>query len=101
MAFVKVATVPDVPPGKMAGVRVKGKAILIANAGGKLHAIGDSCTHARCALSRGQLEGAVVTCPCHSSRFDVRDGRVLGGPAKLAEPAFKIKVQGKDILIDV
>lgn len=101
MVFVKVAATNDIGPGKMTGVKAKGKTILIANIGGKLHAIGDSCTHKGCALSRGTLEGAVITCPCHGSRFDVRDGKVIGGPAKLAETAFKVKAEGKDILVDV
>ena len=101
MAPVKVAAVAEVGPGRMIGVKARGKSILIANIGGKFHAMGDSCTHKGCGLSRGTIEGAVVTCPCHGSRFDVRDGKVLGGPAPLAEPVFKVKTVGKDIFVDI
>ncbi|MBU5557918.1 MAG: non-heme iron oxygenase ferredoxin subunit [Candidatus Aenigmarchaeota archaeon] len=101
MVFVKVAAVSDIPIGKMLGVKAKGKAILIANIGGKLHAMADTCTHASCGLSRGEIEGAVVTCPCHGSRFDVRDGKVLEGPAKLPARVFDVKVDGKSILVNV
>ncbi len=100
MTFERVAAAADVPTGKMIGVKANGKTVLIANVAGKLHAIADSCTHAHCALSRGTLEGAAVTCPCHSSKFDVRTGKVIAGPAKLNELAFNVKVEGKQIFVD-
>lgn len=100
MALVKVAKVADIGVGKMIGVKVKNKAILIANIGGKLHAMNDVCTHSKCGLSRGTLEGAVVTCPCHGSKFDARDGKVIGGPAATDELAFKVKIDGKDVFVD-
>lgn len=101
MALVKVAKTDEISPGKMIGVKAKGKALLIANINGKLHAINDTCTHAKCGLSRGELDGAVVTCPCHGSRFDVRSGNVLGGPATASELAFKVVVKEKDVFVDV
>jgi nitrite reductase/ring-hydroxylating ferredoxin subunit len=35
------------------------------------HAFGDTCTRLRCSLAEGKLDGAVVTCACHGSQFDV------------------------------
>ena len=101
MVWVKVAAAADVGPGKMIGAKGGGKTVLVANVNGKAHAIWDRCNHNGCALSRGTLEGAVVTCPCHSSRFDVRDGKLLEGPAKLPQPTVKAKIEGKNVFIDV
>lgn len=100
MALKRVVAVADLPPGRMMGVNIGEKTLLLANVAGKFHSINDRCTHAHCALSRGTLEGAVVTCPCHSSKFDVRDGRVISGPAKAAELPYPVKAQGKDVFID-
>jgi len=100
MAYVKVATVAEIGPGKMIGVKAKGKAVLIANIGGKLHAVSDTCTHKGCGLSRGELEGAVITCPCHASRFDARDGKLLGGPAQLPVRVFNVKIDEKNVFVD-
>ena len=101
MAHVKVAKLAEIASGKMIGVKAKGKAILIANIGGKLHAMSDTCTHKKCGLSRGKLDGAEVTCPCHGSRFDARDGKVIGGPAQLDVLTFKVSIEGKDVFVDV
>lgn len=35
-------------------------------------------------LSEGKLDGDVVQCPWHGSRFKVRDGSVVDGPATLS-----------------
>jgi nitrite reductase/ring-hydroxylating ferredoxin subunit/uncharacterized membrane protein len=53
-----------------------------------VHAIHDRCSHRGCPLSDGEVEGHVVTCSCHGSRFDVRDGSVLRGPATAGQPVF-------------
>ncbi|MGQ9469494.1 MAG: Rieske (2Fe-2S) protein [Nitrososphaerales archaeon] len=45
---------------------------MIANLGGRFYAIGNRCTHMACLLSKGNLEGEKVTCPCHFSVFNVK-----------------------------
>jgi nitrite reductase/ring-hydroxylating ferredoxin subunit len=62
--------------------------VLLVRHGDGIHAIHDRCSHRGCLLSEGELEGHVVTCACHGSQFDVRDGSVLRGPATAEQPAF-------------
>jgi nitrite reductase/ring-hydroxylating ferredoxin subunit len=57
----------------------------------RIHAIHDRCSHRGCLLSDGKVDGHVVTCPCHGSRFDVRDGSLLRGPATTGQPAFEAR----------
>jgi nitrite reductase/ring-hydroxylating ferredoxin subunit len=57
----------------------------------RTHAIHDRCGHRGCLLSNGELDGDVITCSCHGSRFDVRDGALLQGPAVAAQPAFECR----------
>jgi len=106
MEFVKVASTSEVPAGKMKMVNVGENEVLIANVGGKYYAIGNRCTHSGGSLSDGSLEGNVVTCPKHGSKFDVTSGRAVQGP-KIAffklkakdEQNFEVKVNGSDILV--
>ncbi len=61
----------DTPAGPLAAYRVEGR----------LYAVADRCPHAGVALSGGEIESAVVTCPGHGSQFDLRTGERLRGPA--------------------
>ncbi|MEX1141617.1 MAG: Rieske 2Fe-2S domain-containing protein [Thermoleophilaceae bacterium] len=53
-----------------------------------VHAIHDRCSHRGCALSDGDIDGHVVTCACHGSRYDLEDGTVMRGPATAGQPLF-------------
>ena len=60
---------------------VKGKEILVANVYNQFYCLDARCTHAGAPLSEEELDGNVLTCPWHSSRFNVTDGSVVRGPA--------------------
>lgn len=108
MSFIEVAQVNEVPSGTMKSYSAGGKQILIANIDGKLYAIDDVCTHAGGDLSKGKLEGKIVTCPRHGSKFDVTTGKCISGP-KIAflrlktkdETAYEVKVEENKIKINV
>jgi nitrite reductase/ring-hydroxylating ferredoxin subunit/uncharacterized membrane protein len=65
--------------------------VLIVRAGGALLAIHDRCSHRGCSLSGGTVDGEIIQCPCHGSRFSLRDGRVERGPATAPQPAFEVR----------
>jgi 3-phenylpropionate/trans-cinnamate dioxygenase ferredoxin component len=83
-----------------------GLAILLANVGDEISAISDTCTHMGGKLSEGTLEGAVVRCPRHGSKFDVRTGKNVG-PAKIAfikstpedVRSYPVRIEGEEILV--
>jgi nitrite reductase/ring-hydroxylating ferredoxin subunit len=104
--YVRVADTSEIPIGKTKKVIVQGKEILLANVNGIFYAISNVCTHERGDLSASTLEGTIVTCPKHKSKFDVTTGKVVSGPKmmllhpKIAdEPAYTVKTDGADILI--
>jgi nitrite reductase/ring-hydroxylating ferredoxin subunit/uncharacterized membrane protein len=87
----------DLVEGQMRSAEVRGTRVLLARAHGQIYAIGDVCTHWGCTLSEGHLEGTVVECPCHGSRFDVETGAVVGGPASVPEPTFEVRERSHQI----
>ena len=106
MEFVKVGGTSEVPVGKMKMFTIGEKEYLVANVDGNFYAIGNRCTHAKGDLSRGSLEGNIVTCPKHKSKFDVTNGKVVSGPKiplihpKINdEPSFQVKVEDNTILL--
>ncbi len=78
--------------GEMRRVTLDGTAVLLARAqSGRLCAIANTCSHLGGPLDEGSREGDVVTCPWHGSRFDLRSGRVLEGPAVFAQPRYEVR----------
>ncbi|HYB75453.1 MAG TPA: Rieske 2Fe-2S domain-containing protein [Nitrososphaerales archaeon] len=101
MTGIPVAKIQDVPPGTMIGAEVKGERILVANVDGHLHAIRATCNHMNGPLDKGTLEGNVVTCPLHKSRWDVITGRLVWFPRLLPpEPVYPVMVVGDQIVVE-
>jgi nitrite reductase/ring-hydroxylating ferredoxin subunit len=57
------------------------------------------CTHAFARMSEGYLKGTRITCPLHGASFDVRTGRVLGGPAVMPLATFETRVTAGQVEI--
>ena len=80
MNFVNIAKVSDIPPGTMKHIEAGGTELCIANVNGTFYAIADRCGHENACLSRGSLMDTIVTCPMHSSQFDVTTGKLMSDP---------------------
>jgi nitrite reductase/ring-hydroxylating ferredoxin subunit len=106
LSFVKVGETSEVPVGKMKMFKVGEKEYLVANVDGNYYAMGNRCTHQKGNLSQDSLDGNVVTCPRHKSRFDVTTGKNLSGPKiplfhpKIDnEPVYEVKVEGTTLML--
>jgi nitrite reductase/ring-hydroxylating ferredoxin subunit len=99
--FVSVTAAAEVAEGELAAFDVEGARIAVANVGGTLHAFGDTCTHLHCSLSHGDLDGTVVTCPCHGSQFDVTTGGVLRGPAEEPVRSYVARIEDDAFQVEI
>jgi nitrite reductase/ring-hydroxylating ferredoxin subunit/uncharacterized membrane protein len=95
--FVAVLDESELGEGQMKKVDAKGVPVLLVRRGGEIHAIAHTCSHMGGPLSEGKLEGDVVQCPRHGSRFLVTDGSVVGGPATFPQPCFEARVRDGQI----
>jgi nitrite reductase/ring-hydroxylating ferredoxin subunit/uncharacterized membrane protein len=91
--WVRAIAETDLPDGTSIGVEVEGRQILLHRNGGELYALDDLCSHAGGLLSRGDVTGCIVTCPLHESRFDLRDGHIVRGPAHHPQPVLPTRVR--------
>lgn len=87
--------------GQMKRTGVGGSAILLLKQGDHLYATSAVCTHVGGPLDEGDLNGTCVTCPWHGSEFDLRDGKVLHGPATTPVHAFETRVTDGTVQIRV
>ena len=101
MAFTKVATVRDVPPGGAKQIVVNGRPIGLYNVGGSFYALEDTCPHRGAALTEGTCEGTEVECPWHGARFDLTSGALLSPPATRGVAAFKVQIVGDEVQVDL
>src|SRR5882762_9826935 len=99
--LVKVVEKKNVAPGSGTAVEVRGQKVAVFNVDGTFYAIGDTCTHRGGPLSEGDVQGTRVTCPWHGADFDLKNGAVLGPPAKKGVPSYKVVVEGDDIKVEV
>ena len=61
MAFIRTVKLAELPAGTIRELQVEGKAVAVANVGGKIYAINNTCLHRGGPLGQGSLEGNVVT----------------------------------------
>jgi nitrite reductase/ring-hydroxylating ferredoxin subunit len=97
--YIKVAKLSDVREGTLFPVIVEDEPICLTSVDGKIYAFTDNCTHISGPLNEGELENCVVTCPWHGAQFDVRDGKVLRGPARQDLYSYPVKIEDDDISI--
>lgn len=107
----------DLAPGEMRSFEVQGRAILLARVGNEFFALRDACVHQGARLSGGRLtgtmlpddvgmfcygrKGEIVRCPWHGFEFDVRTGRSLHEPKKTRVRAYRIMVDGDDVILEL
>lgn len=99
--LIRVGHLSEIPPGTIVGVGEGEDKILIANVGGKIHAVHGVCTHEYADLTTGFLMENRITCPLHLSQFDVTTGEVLGPPAATPLRKYSVKIEGEEVYVEV
>jgi len=67
--------------------------LVVGRTGSEVFAFTAICTHDGCDVTDWLADEHVLSCPCHYSKFDPKDGgRVKDGPAPRALPQLPLKV---------
>jgi nitrite reductase/ring-hydroxylating ferredoxin subunit/uncharacterized membrane protein len=70
---------------------VDGAPVIVFRHAGAIVALDAQCPHRGAPLAEGDLDGDVLTCPWHGSRFHVPDGSLLRGPSAYPLPAYECR----------
>ena len=90
-----LATTAEVPEG--GGKIIDGKNIVITQPqAGSFKAFTAVCTHQGCIVN--SVADGTIDCPCHGSKFSIKDGSVVNGPATSPLTPVAIKVAGTSIV---
>ena len=72
------------------------KVVVTQPTAGSFKAFTAVCTHQGCIV--GSVFDGTINCPCHGSRYSIKNGSVVNGPATRPLAAIPIKVEGTSIV---
>jgi nitrite reductase/ring-hydroxylating ferredoxin subunit len=90
--FQPALSLDTVSVGRMQSCKLGSREIVVCHTKEGVFAVDNICSHAFARMSEGYLKGTRIICPMHGAAFDVRTGRVLGGPAFMPIEAFPTRV---------
>jgi 3-phenylpropionate/trans-cinnamate dioxygenase ferredoxin subunit len=113
--FEAVGKTKDYTDGTKKKITVGGSDIMLVKTGEAYFAVSNRCPHLDASLSRGKLEGTIITCPSHGTQFDVTNGQVVRwlkgyGPLSSVSDEFKkehalrtynVKVEDDTIYVEI
>jgi nitrite reductase/ring-hydroxylating ferredoxin subunit len=83
--------VTDVAPDRPVKAKAGAQTLVVVRRGTTLEALHDLCAHQGCSLSEGKVVGDAIECQCHGSRYRLRDGLVVRGPAVFDQPHYEVR----------
>jgi 3-phenylpropionate/trans-cinnamate dioxygenase ferredoxin subunit len=73
---------------------------VVKDSAGKVHAIGDTCTHGDISLSEGFVDGDTLECWAHGSKFSLETGKPLSLPAYEPVSVYRVTIVDGDVYVD-
>jgi 3-phenylpropionate/trans-cinnamate dioxygenase ferredoxin component len=97
---VRVGSLTDFVPGSSVAIEVGGTPLVVVRCqDGHFHAVFDQCSHAQVALSEGEVDGCLIECWLHGSRFDLVTGAPASLPATEPVPVYPVRVRDTGVYV--
>jgi len=100
MAFQKLATLDEMPPGTLLEIVQGNDLYALCNVEGEIRAVSGVCPHHGGPLGQGALDGGFVTCPWHAWEFDSSTG-ACGFNDAVCVATYPVRVEAGEILVDL
>jgi 3-phenylpropionate/trans-cinnamate dioxygenase ferredoxin subunit len=97
----KVAKITDLKEGTGRQVEAGSKVVALFLFQGQYYALRDQCTHAGAPLHDGVVRDFCVRCAAHGAEFDIRNGLGVGELAYNNVRAYKTRVIGDDVEVEI
>lgn len=97
----RLLQVDELAVGKMRAYQVAGHDILVAHTENGFRAITNRCPHDVIALDLGCLEGDVVRCSLHGSRFSLETGEPQEPPAEESVKVYPLTIKDNAVWIEL
>lgn len=97
----KVCELSEVPLKEMRCVSLPDRNVLVAHTEEGVFVSDEMCTHEDARLCDGNLNGKLVKCPLHGSRFDLLTGQVLDDPAEDNLQIYPVLIENDTVYISL
>ena len=82
----------EIPEGRPIKAKLGVNTLVLVRQGERVLALHETCAHAGGPLSEGKLvDGGIIECPWHFSRYRLADGHVVRGPSVYDQPAYEVR----------
>ncbi len=98
---VEIGSDSEFGEGQMKAVSAGGRPLIVARVDGTLYAMDGRCSHMGFDLSKGRIEGPLVTCRLHGAQFDIRSGEVLRNMSAKKMNTYPVSVENGKVFVDV
>jgi nitrite reductase/ring-hydroxylating ferredoxin subunit len=100
MAFEKLASLIELPPGSLIEIVRGDDLFALCNVEGDVRALSGVCPHAGGPLGQGAMEGTLLTCPFHAWQFDSATGACEFNET-IRVPTYPVRVENGEIFVDI
>jgi nitrite reductase/ring-hydroxylating ferredoxin subunit len=101
MTFYFLCKTNEVIEGELREFALKEVEILVVKNAGQIYCLQARCTHAGAPLVEGELDGEVLQCPWHGSRFNIKNGLVIRGPAAKQLRTYNCIMEEDRLLVEL
>ncbi len=79
------------------GGKIGSDFVITQPAAGTYKAFSNVCTHQGCLVNK--IADGTIDCPCHGSKYSIKDGSVTAGPAPSPLPSKTVTASGDNLLV--
>lgn len=99
--FIEFGDADAIKDGSMMSKNLSGNRVLLVRVKGAFYALEDRCPHRGCLLSSGWVTKHHIICACHLSRFDIKSGKAVAGPANHPLAVYEVKISDGRVFVKV
>lgn len=101
MTYYLLCKTNEVSEGELKEFVLKEVEILVVKYAGQIYCLQARCTHAGAPLVEGELKDDVLQCPWHGSRFNIKNGLVIRGPAGKQLRTYNCRIEEDRLLVEL
>ncbi|MBD6618978.1 Rieske 2Fe-2S domain-containing protein [Komarekiella sp. 'clone 1'] len=99
-AWVKLATVDQVPESSVLAVQFAGNSLILHRQGVNITCYRNACSHMGDPLETGKVENGVLTCPSHGFQYNLETGECLTA-TNISLKSYPVQIKGDNIFVQL